>query len=116
MYCEFLSGAQSWILLQRRVDASVDFNLNWADYKSGFGDKSANYWIGLDAIHKLARPGMGASLRFDLKHRNTPSTTHYADYTIFEVGDESSGYKLLIGGYSGEVIRVPGFPKRIQIC
>ena len=111
VYCDFLSGAQSWVVLQRRVDASVDFYLNWADYKAWFGDKNGNYWIGLDTMHKLARPGMGATLRFDMKHRNSPSTAYYAEYTIFEVGDEASGYKLLIGGYSGKNINV----KRVKM-
>jgi len=39
----------SFVLLQvfqRRVDATVNFYLNWASYKAGFGDLKENFWLG----------------------------------------------------------------------
>ena len=44
----FSCGGSNNILqvIQRRVDSSVDFYLNWADYKNGFGDPSGNVWLG----------------------------------------------------------------------
>ena len=89
-------------MIQRRIDASVDFYRDWQAYKNGFGNISGNMWLGLDRIHHLAGPGRRAILRFDLKHRNNPTKLYYAEYTTFEVGSEAEKYKLLIGGYSGD--------------
>eukprot|EP00795_Rhopilema_esculentum_P016821 gene16821-8285_t len=103
VFCDFVYGSQDWIVFQRRIDVSVDFYRNWASYKNGFGDTSGNFWIGLDTLHRLAAPGRGAILRVDMKHRNSPTTQYYAEYSSFEVGDEASAYKLLSRGYSGDL-------------
>ena len=102
VFCNLNLTPNGWIVIQRRVDASVDFYRNWASYKSGFGDVTGNFWIGLENVYKLAGPGRGAILRVDIKHRNSPTSQYYATYSAFEIGDESSKYKLLIHGYSGK--------------
>ena len=89
-----------WIVFQRRIDASVDFNRGWNDYKTGFGDPNGNFWLGLERIHRLASPGKGAKLRIDLKHQ-TYQGNYYAVYTTFEISNEADGYRLKIGGFSG---------------
>jgi hypothetical protein len=33
-------------VLMRREDDSVDFNREWEDYKSGFGDVTGSFWAG----------------------------------------------------------------------
>ena len=99
--CDLTTGNSSWIVFQRRVDATVDFYRNWTDYKDGFGDLNGNFWIGLEKLHQLAAPGKGAKLRVDLKFRDFPSEIKYAEYNLFEIRDESDGYRLSIGGYTG---------------
>ena len=39
--------------IQRRISDSVDFDRNWDDYVTGFGDEDGNYWMGLEEIHQL---------------------------------------------------------------
>ena len=47
-----------WTVIQRRRDATTNFdNKGWQSYKQGFGDKTNNFWLGLDAIHKLTAKG-----------------------------------------------------------
>ncbi len=89
------------IVIQRRVDASVSFERNWADYKYGFGCPSGNFWLGLEKLHCLAGPGKGAILNITMEHRSYPGKLFYAAYTLFEIGNEADRYRLNIGNYSG---------------
>ena len=100
--CDMETDGGGWIVFQRRVDASVDFYRNWKEYRNGFGDLNGNFWLGLEKIHKLAGPGKGAILRVDLKHMSKPNELRYAQYSTFEVSNEGAGYKLKVGGYSGD--------------
>jgi len=101
VYCDMVTGKTRWIVIQRRVNNTVDFYRNWQSYKNGFGSLDGNMWFGLDKIHLLAGPGRRAKVRFDLKHWDLGTTVYSARYTTFEVGSEAEKYKLLIGGYTG---------------
>ena len=103
VWCDMTTNGGGWIVIQRRIDASVDFNRGWNDYKNGFGDLNGNFWLGLEKIHKLASPGRGAILRMDLKHFKAPNDLKYAEYKKFEILGESEGYKLTCSSYSGNV-------------
>lgn len=43
--CQF-DSTSGWTVIQRRLDGSVDFDRDWADYVHGFGDVIGEYWIG----------------------------------------------------------------------
>ena len=99
--CEMTTSPKGWIVFQRRVDGTVNFYRNWVEYRIGFGDLNGNFWLGLEKLHQLAAPGKGVTVRVDLKHRDLPGEVRYAEYSLFEVSSELHGYKLKIGGYSG---------------
>ena len=99
--CDMATQPGGWIIFQRRVDATVDFYLTWADYRGGFGDLHGNFWLGLEKLHRLAAPGKGAKLRVDIKHVDHPSEIRFAEYSLFEISNEANGYRLAVGGYSG---------------
>lgn len=43
--CEF-DSASGWTVILKRLDGSIDFYRNFADYTDGFGDLDGEYWIG----------------------------------------------------------------------
>jgi len=87
-----------WTVFQRRQDGSVDFYRGWNDYKAGFGQLTAEFWLGNDKIHRLtaSRP---SSLRVELEDWN--GVKAYAKYGKFSIGDEQAQYRLEVGSYSG---------------
>ncbi|XP_065058650.1 ficolin-1-like [Rhopilema esculentum] len=99
--CDMATDGGGWIVFQRRVDNSVDFFRDWDAYKQGFGDMDGNFWLGLEKLHKLAALGKGAILRIDLKHMEFEDKK-YAKYSLFEISGEVDGYRLKVGGYSGD--------------
>lgn len=95
VFCEFDSSNNAWTVVQRRFDGSVYFYQNWSAYKKGFGTST---WIGNEILHQLTSH-VNQELKIVLS--DFQNVTKYADYTSFHVADESSGYRLTIGGYSG---------------
>nr|XP_039267079.1 fibrinogen C domain-containing protein 1-like [Styela clava] len=98
VYCDFRPDDGSWTVFQRRQDGSVDFFRNWNDYVTGFGDNDKEFWIGLNNLHKLSNYGE-YELRVDMM--DWDNNKRFAKYGTFNVGDESTGYKLTVGEYSG---------------
>ena len=97
-YCDMRTDGGGWTVFQRRQDGSEDFYRGWNDYKSGFGQLTAEFWLGNDKIHRLtaARP---STLRVELEDWNGVKV--YAKYDKFNIGDEQAKYRLEVGLYSG---------------
>ena len=92
-------------MIQKRLDGSVDFYLDWDDYKQGFGNLNGEFWLGLDKIHRLTKNP--SKLRVDLEDFSNNSA--YAEYNSFGVDDEESKYKLTsLGLYSGKYTVIIG--------
>ena len=98
VYCDMRTDGGGWTVFQRRQDGSVDFFRGWNDYKTGFGQLTAEFWLGNDKIHRLtaSRP---SSLRVELEDWNGGKA--YAKYGKFNIGDEQERYRLEVGSYSG---------------
>ena len=99
VYCDQETDGGGWIVFQRRKDGSVDFYLDWADYKIGFGNVLEEFWLGLDYLHDLTASGHH-ELRIDMK--DFEQNTSYSMYNTFKVGSESEKYVLTASGYSGD--------------
>ena len=97
VYCDQTTAGGGWTVFQKRLDGSVDFYRGWDGYKRGFGNLSGEFWLGLDKIHRLTKEQ--SRLRVDLEDFN--GNTAYAEYSLFDVGDEGSNYVLNLGTYSG---------------
>ena len=69
VYCDMRTDGGGWTVFQRRQDGSVDFYRGWNDYKSGFGQLTAEFWLGNDKIHRLTA-SRASSLRVELEDWN----------------------------------------------
>lgn len=96
--CDMATDGGGWTVFQRRLDGSVNFYLDWASYKKGFGDLSGEFWLGNDNLHRLT-DAEDMMLRIDLEDFDGNIT--YAEYKTLKVADEADKYRLLIGGYKG---------------
>ena len=88
-----------WTVFQRRMDGTVYFYLNWADYEKGFGDLNGEFWLGLNKINRLTA-AQSTGLRVDLEDFN--ENKKYATYSTFKVGNADTKYTLTVSGYGGD--------------
>ena len=86
-------------MFQRRRNGQQNFNMNWDDYKNGFGDLKWEFWLGLEKIHCLTAATCRAELRVDLG--DSTGRQAYAIYDYFALESERTNYKLHFGAYSG---------------
>ena len=84
------------ILFTRRSRLnSLYMHRGWVDYKAGFGDLDADYWMGLEDAHQATKDD-GYSLRI---YMASGDWCTYADYDTFIIGSEAENYKLTFDGY-----------------
>ncbi|XP_038061057.1 ficolin-2-like [Patiria miniata] len=95
VYCDMETDGGGWIVFQRRQDGSVDFYRNWAEYQSGFGDLSGEFWLGNDNLVTLtSNDSQGTwELRVDLE--DWEGKTSWAKYPDFQISP--GNYNLNIG-------------------
>ncbi|XP_076809848.1 fibrinogen-like protein A [Clavelina lepadiformis] len=87
-----------WTVFQRRMDGSLDFQRDWNDYLSGFGQMDGEFWLGLGKIHRNTQSG-DCNLKIELW--DFDDVYKYADYDDFTLDDEENLFRLHIGSYSG---------------
>lgn len=88
-----------WIVIQRRLDGSIDFYRNWQAYRDGFGTYNGEFFVGLEIIYSLtnSRP---YELYVELV--DFEDSYYYARYDDFLISSEREKYKLtVLGTYTG---------------
>ena len=96
--CDMTSDGGKWMVIQRRINGSVDFYLNWTDYVYGFGDLDGEFWYGLENIYCLTTRE-DVELRIELGNGTVPSIVW--TYQLFKVGRADTNYRLTIGQGTG---------------
>uniref|UniRef100_A0A4W4FLR8 Fibrinogen beta chain n=2 Tax=Electrophorus electricus TaxID=8005 RepID=A0A4W4FLR8_ELEEL len=109
IYCDQETERGGWLLIQSRLDGSVDFGRRWDEYKRGFGniafDKGkghcntpGEYWLGNDRISQLTKMGPTEIL---IEMQDWTGVKTKVQYQQFTVQGESTNYILAVGKYSG---------------
>ncbi|XP_053864571.1 fibrinogen-like protein 1-like protein isoform X3 [Malaclemys terrapin pileata] len=99
VYCELNSTSEGWTVLQRnRHDTQITWAESWSTYKYGFGNVQDDYWLGTEYIYRIAKQKV-YQVRFVI--HDSSGTMKYADYNLFGLEDESKGYRLRLGSYTG---------------
>ncbi|XP_078275005.1 angiopoietin-1 [Rhinoraja longicauda] len=98
VYCDMETSGGGWTVIQRRFNGSLDFQRNWTEYKLGFGESSAEHWLGNEAIHRLTSQ-RAYTLRIEL--RDWDANHVYGLYERFRLSGERKKYRLFVRGYRG---------------
>jgi ficolin len=89
-----------WTVIQRRQDGSENFYRLWDDYVNGFGNRTGEYWLGLETMRIMTTEA--STLRIELESfGDLKSISAVAEYSSFAIGSSASNYKLTVSGYSG---------------
>ncbi|XP_034473315.1 ficolin-1-like [Drosophila innubila] len=97
--CDAESHEGGWTIFLRRMDGSVNFYRDWMEYKTGFGDLSGEFFMGLDKLHAMTADRNQELL---VLLEDYEGQTWYEKYEDFAIGDEKQEYVLhTLGKASG---------------
>ncbi|XP_040038459.2 fibrinogen beta chain isoform X2 [Gasterosteus aculeatus] len=109
VFCDQTTQNGGWLLIQNRLDGSVDFGRRWDEYRRGFGNTAfdvgkghcetpGEQWLGNDRISQLTKMGPTEVL---IEMEDWTGARVHAQYRQFTVMGETASYVLAVDGYSG---------------
>ncbi|XP_033751838.1 angiopoietin-related protein 1-like [Pecten maximus] len=104
---EFPGGQEGlkggWTVIQRRSQGNTNFNSSREGYKFGFGDptEGQDFWLGIENIFRLTNAANVEPYTLRVELTSRIGGFRYAEYTNFQIEDETNNYKLVIGTYTG---------------
>ncbi|XP_071794508.1 ryncolin-1-like [Asterias amurensis] len=106
VYCDMEGNDGGWIVFQRRQDGSVDFYLNWADYRRGFGDLKGEFWLGNDNLRALTEASPQGTWELRINIEDWEGEAVWVDYSDFKItGDKytlNAAYKSISEAIAGD--------------
>lgn len=87
-----------WLVIQKRNTGKLNFNFFWKEYREGFGNIAAEYWLGLDNMFLLTNQDH-YELRVDIWDFDDNKV--YELYKTFKIDGERDKYKLNVQGAEG---------------
>ncbi|XP_075770227.1 fibrinogen-like protein 1-like protein [Pelodiscus sinensis] len=100
VWCDMDTEGKGWTVVQRNShNTEITWLESWSTYKYGFGNVQNDYWMGNEYLFLLTHQNT-YKVRFVVVDKS--NTTRSAEYDIFRVEDEASGYPLRLGRYLGD--------------
>ncbi|WAR17682.1 FIBA-like protein [Mya arenaria] len=94
VYCDMTTSNGGWTVFQNRYDGSEEFYLDLKAYTEGFGNTSAEFWLGLRYIKEILDQGK-TTIRMNVGADD--GSEAYEEWPDFRLG-EAPGYKLHVSG------------------
>ncbi|KAH8328217.1 hypothetical protein KR067_006184, partial [Drosophila pandora] len=93
-------NGSGWMVIQRRMDGSVDFNRNWTEYRDGFGNLTGEFFLGLEKLHLVTQSRQHELL---IRLGKVDGSTAFEKYDNFRIGSEKDSYPLeSVGNPTGD--------------
>ncbi|XP_041373663.1 ryncolin-4-like [Gigantopelta aegis] len=87
--------SDGWLVMQRRMNGSENFNRTWIEYEDGFGDLQNEFWLGNKYVHLLTNQKQ-YEVKFSVLDSNgTRGTIHFEHFSISDAADK---YRLTLVG------------------
>ena len=80
------------------MDDSVDFDRDWADFVSGFGEIHGNYWAGLQKMYQLTS---AMPHRLEIYVETFTGEPFTMSYESFLIEGSGTNYVYHVSGFSG---------------
>ncbi|XP_069505800.1 angiopoietin-related protein 4 [Ambystoma mexicanum] len=93
VFCE-ITPERGWTVVQRRSDGAEDFDRLWEDYRSGFGNLTGDFWLGLENLFAITQQG-SYILHIDLQDWEE---SMQSIEMLFSLGGQDTSYELKIQG------------------
>ena len=62
-----LRSIHEWLIILSRVDDTFPLDHDWVTYRTGFGEISTNFWLGLEKIYQLSNGDVNGGKEYRLK-------------------------------------------------
>ncbi|XP_056299378.1 fibrinogen beta chain [Pseudoliparis swirei] len=109
VFCDQTTQNGGWVVVQNRLDGSVDFGRRWDEYRRGFGntaydvgkghcETAGEHWLGNERMSQLTKMGPTEVL---IEMEDWTGAKVHAQYRQFTVMADSANYQLAVNGYSG---------------
>ncbi|XP_078260508.1 fibrinogen-like protein 1-like protein [Rhinoraja longicauda] len=101
--CEMEYDCGGWTVLEQNSRQSLlTWNETWTTYEFGFGNVLGDHYLGNKYMHYItSQMWYKARVVLDQANQANKIIRRYAEYDIFRVGSPLSGYKLYLGGFTG---------------
>ena len=95
--CDQETDGGGWMIYQRRVDGSVDFQRNWLSYKEGFGiigNDTTEMWMGNENVFQMLQAYEGIECELRIEATSFDGDSCYATCYPFQMRPGTSKYSM----------------------